>query len=88
MLNKADYHFRFYKILKNMGARYTLNQKLENLHVKFYRTISYSFQYIRTYGHGWIDSVSDPDQEYIYFMGNILYYGISKYSLPYESRGL
>jgi len=25
--------------------------------------------FIRTDGHGWIDSASDPDQEYIYFMG-------------------
>jgi len=24
--------------------------------------------FIRTDGHGWIDSASDPDQEYIYFM--------------------
>jgi len=32
--------------------------------------VSETTAFIRTDGHGWIDSASDPDQKYIYFMGS------------------
>jgi len=32
--------------------------------------VSETAAFIRTDGHGWIDSVNDPDQEYIYLMGS------------------
>jgi len=34
------------------------------------RIVSEITAFIRTDGHGWIDSASDPDQEYIYVMGS------------------
>jgi len=53
-------------------------------------TVSEISAFKRTDGHGWIDSASDPDQEYIYFMGSetlpsACYILSDEYSIPFYS---
>jgi len=59
----------------HIAALLALRKKLRNLHAKSQRPSSYSFRVLsvhpdgRTDGHGLI-SATDPDQEYMYFMGS------------------
>jgi len=57
-----------------------LRKNLRNLHAKSQLPSSYSFRDVsvhtdkRTDGHNQIDSASDPDQEYIYFLLPLTYF--------------